>query len=65
MKVNRLRWFGHMQRRAINEHVRKIESWSSGDLKRGRGRPKMSWMTSGKDMHDLDMQIKMVGNRNE
>ena len=50
----------------INESVKKVESWSSGDVKRGRERSKMTWRTwMKKDMNILDLQIKMVGNQNE
>ena len=45
MKDNRLRWFRHVQRRGISEPVKKIDSQSLRDLKRERGRPKMTWRT--------------------
>ena len=32
IKKNHLRWFGQVQRQDISKPVRKIESWSSGDL---------------------------------
>ena len=31
----------------INELVMKIDSWSLGDIKRGRRRPKMTWEYMG------------------
>ena len=35
-------------------------------MKRGQGRPKMTWRTEVKnDMKDLDLQIEIVENRNE
>ena len=43
MKENRLKWFEHVQRRGIRETVRKVESCSFGELKRGRVRTKMIW----------------------
>ena len=36
----RLRWFGHVQRRELNEPVRIIDQMGWGPYKRGRGRPK-------------------------
>ena len=46
----------------ISEPVRKIESWSSGDLKRGRGISEMTWRTwVDNDIKDLDLWIEMVG----
>ena len=35
MKENHLRWIGYVQRRGISELVRKIESWSLANLKKG------------------------------
>ena len=43
MKKNRLRWFGYVQRRSINEPIRKKENYNLGDLEGERGRPKMTW----------------------
>lgn len=42
MKENVLRWFGHEQRQGISELVYKIKVRAK-DLKRGRGRLKMTW----------------------
>ena len=42
MKEKRLSWFELVQRQGISEPVRKIESWSSEDLKRRRERPKIT-----------------------
>ena len=47
----------------IKKPVRKIEDWSSGDLKKERGRPKMikrKWVIN--DMNDLDVQIEIIEN---
>ena len=63
MKENRLRWFGHEQRRGISESVREIENWSSRDLKRGRRRAKMTWRKEVENkINNLDLQIEMVEN---
>ena len=54
MKENVLRRFGHVQRRGISKLVCKIKVRAK-DLKRGRGRPKMTWRTRvEKDMKDLE-----------
>ena len=45
----------------ICELVRKIESWKSGDLKSGRGKPKIIWSARVlNDMKDLTLQVDMV-----
>lgn len=38
MKENHLRLFGHVQGHSLSQPVRKIQSWGSEDLRRGRGR---------------------------
>ena len=49
-------WFGHVRRREEIAQVRKVESWTNGDLRRGRGRPKTNWMTGvKKDMMDFGL----------
>ena len=43
IKVNCLRWFGHVRKWGISELLRKIEiNIKARDLKRGRKRPKMT-----------------------
>ena len=37
---SRLRWFGHVQRRELDESVRKIDQMVLSPYKRRRGRPK-------------------------
>ena len=41
MRESHLRWFGHVQRRAINAPIRKSELIPVEGTKRGRGRPKI------------------------
>ena len=37
---NRLRWFGHVQRRPINAPMRRVDETTWSPIKRGRGRPR-------------------------
>jgi hypothetical protein len=39
----RLRWFGHIQRRSAEAPVRSGVIRRSGNDKRGRGRPNLTW----------------------
>ena len=43
MRENRLRWFGHIKRRASDAPVRRLERWQAEERVRGRGRPKQTW----------------------
>ena len=69
MRESHLRWFGHVQRRAINAPVRKSEliqiegirhpkkkKKKLRELKKGRGRPKLTLMEQIKN----DSSIKEV-----
>lgn len=40
MTENRLRWFGHVQRRPLEAPVRRVDNMFFSPVKRGRGRPK-------------------------
>ena len=42
MRENRLRWFGHMQRKTFTAPVRRVESIII-EGKRSRGRPSRTW----------------------
>ena len=44
MRENRLRWFGHIQRRPTNASVRKSDVIHIEGNARGRGRPKVTWI---------------------
>jgi len=37
---NRLRWFGHIERRPVDVVVRRIDQMEDSQIKRGRGRPR-------------------------
>ena len=43
MKINRLRWAGHVVRRQPNDPIFKVWQSTFVDGRRGRGRPKNSW----------------------
>jgi len=40
MVENRLRWFGHVERRPVDVVVRRVDQMEESQIKRGRGRPK-------------------------
>ena len=37
MVENRLRWFGHVERRPVNAVVRRVDQMEESQIKRGRG----------------------------
>jgi hypothetical protein len=45
---HRLRWFGHIQRRPAEAPIRNGVIRRTGNEKRGRGRPNMTWEESVK-----------------
>lgn len=66
LRENRLRWFGHIRRRSQEASVRRVEGSEQKDLKRGRGRPKMTWWEGvRKDMRHLYLNGEDVLDRNE
>ena len=40
MRENRLRWFGHVQRRSTDAPVQRVKRIKLGQVKRAQGRPK-------------------------
>ena len=42
LRESRLSWFGHVKRRRVDAPVRRCESISLSEGRRGRGRPKKS-----------------------
>ena len=63
MRRGRLRWFGHVERK-------KVDDWVSAcrNLKvvgsRGRGRPRMTWRArSDGDMNDMGLRPEMAMDR--
>jgi hypothetical protein len=66
MRENRLRWFGHIRRRPNDAPVRRMEKWENILVKRGRGRPRKTWMeVIRKDMNALNLTEDMALDRNE
>ena len=62
----RLRWYGHMQRRPLDAPVRRLEGIHVNDAKRGRGRPKRTWMELiRKDLTLLSLTKEVAQNRLE
>ena len=64
MRESRLRQFRHVQRRPLSAPVRKSETLDLGDFRRGRGRPKISWMeVIRKDLSSLALSEDMAMDR--
>src|SRR6185503_21270916 len=60
----RLRWFGHVQRRPPEAPVRSGVLKRVDKVKRGRGRPKLTWDESVKrDLKDWDISEELVFDR--
>jgi len=63
VRRGRLRWFGHVERMDSENWVSKCRTFEV-DGKRGRGRPKMSWMECVQnDMKELNLDSEMAGDR--
>ena len=63
MRENRLRWFGHVQRKTHDAPVRRIECIIV-EGKRSRGRPKRTWEEQIKsDMHELHLSKDLTRDR--
>ncbi|XP_065866590.1 uncharacterized protein [Euphorbia lathyris] len=66
MRENRLRWFGHVRRRALDAPVRRTEEWQRDVVVRGRERPKQTWRrVIESDMSLLGIEENMVVDRTE
>jgi len=39
---NRHRWFGHVERRSVDAVVRRVDQMEESQVKRGRGRPRIT-----------------------
>ncbi|RXH87370.1 hypothetical protein DVH24_034270 [Malus domestica] len=61
MRENRLRWFGHVQRRHTDASVRRYDYEIEVQGRRGRGRPKKTLEeTLRKDLEYLDLMEDMT-----
>ncbi|KAM1659569.1 hypothetical protein ACFX2K_002661 [Malus domestica] len=64
MRENRLRWFGHVQRRPTDAPVRRSDYGTEVQGLRGRGRPRKTLEeTLRKDLEYLDLTEDMTQNR--
>ncbi|KAM1362940.1 hypothetical protein EV2_028684 [Malus domestica] len=64
MRENRLRWFGHVQRRPTDAPVRRCDYGTKVRGRRGRGRPRKTLEeTLRKDLEYLDLTEDMTQNR--
>ncbi|RZB42906.1 hypothetical protein D0Y65_053489 [Glycine soja] len=60
MVENRLRWFGHVERRPVDSVVRRVDQMERRQTIRGRGRPKKTIREVIKkdlELHDLDRSM--------
>ncbi|KAL6504018.1 hypothetical protein OROGR_025941 [Orobanche gracilis] len=57
MMENRLRWFGHVRRRPVDAPVRRLESWRTINIVKGRGRSKKTWIK----LIENDMRFLGIG----
>jgi hypothetical protein len=61
---HRLRWFGHVQRRPPEAPVRSGVLYRVGSVRRGRGRPKLTWEEAVKrDLNEWDIPNELVIDR--
>ncbi|RXI07875.1 hypothetical protein DVH24_014441 [Malus domestica] len=64
MRENRLRWFGHVQRRPTDALVRRCDYGTEVQSRRGRGRPRKTLEeTLRKDLEYFDLTEDMTQNR--
>jgi hypothetical protein len=66
MREHRLRWFGHVQRRPTDAAVRRVDQLEGEIVRRGRGRPKISWgEVIRKDLIARDLDDSLALHRTE
>ncbi|PKU83277.1 ataxia telangiectasia mutated family protein [Dendrobium catenatum] len=66
IRESRLRWFGHIKRRPSNDPVMRVEVLDSTYVKKGRGRPKKSWLENIRNVLSLlDLNENLTFNRTQ
>ncbi|KAM1129870.1 hypothetical protein ACFX19_045301 [Malus domestica] len=66
MRENRLRWFGHVQRRPTDAPIRRCDYGTEVQGRRGRGRPRKTLeQTLRKDLEYLDLTEDMTQDRTQ
>ena len=61
---NRLRWFGHVERRPVDAVVRRVDQMEESQVKRGRGRPRKTIReTIRKDLEVNELDPNLVYDR--
>ena len=64
MVENRLRWFGHVERRPVDSVVRRVDQMERSQTTRGRGRPRKTIReVIKKDFEINNLDINMVLDR--
>jgi len=58
---NRLRWFGHVERRPVDAVVRRVDQMEESHVRRGRGRPRITIReTIRKDLEVNELDPNLV-----
>ncbi|PKU64467.1 ataxia telangiectasia mutated family protein [Dendrobium catenatum] len=66
IRESRLRWFGHIKRRPFDDPVRRVEVLDLTYIKKGRGRPKKTWLENIRnDLSLLDLNENLTFNRTQ
>jgi len=61
---NRLRWFGHVERRPVDAVLRRVDQMEESHVKRGRGRPRKTIReTIRKDLEVNELDPNLVYDR--
>ncbi|PKU77736.1 hypothetical protein MA16_Dca005568 [Dendrobium catenatum] len=59
-------WFGHIKRRPCDDPVRRVEVLDLTYVKKGRGRPKKTWLENIRnDLSLLDLNENLTFNRTQ
>jgi len=64
MLENRIRWFGHVERRPLDVVVRRVDQMEVSQIRRGSGRPRKTIReTIRKDLEVNELDPNMVSDR--